>query len=138
MVPIGRGLRQGCPLSPLLFMLFLSEMKAGLEGCGHGFDVSYMLDGQMVSQTLPGLLYADDIVLTASWRLGLQELLDKCARHGDRLGLRFSAQKCAVLRWGSLGGRTESEPVTLQGKNIPFVSAHRYLGVKLSRLFGRV
>ncbi|KAG0414752.1 hypothetical protein HPB47_008081 [Ixodes persulcatus] len=100
MVPIGRGLRQGCPLSPLLFMLFLSKMEAGLEGCGHGFGVSFMLDGRKVSQTLPGLLYADDIVLTASSRPGLQKLLDTCTRHGDRLGLR-------------LRGRTESEPVTL-------------------------
>ncbi|KAG0419394.1 hypothetical protein HPB47_004139 [Ixodes persulcatus] len=69
-----------------------------------------VMDGRNVSRMLPGLLCADDIVLT--------------------LGLRFSAQKCAVLRWGCLGGRTESEPVTLLGKDIPFLY-HR-LGVQLS------
>lgn len=131
-VPIGRGLRQGCPLSPLLFMLLLCDLEADLQGSGRGFDLSYMEAGEVVHQLLPGLLYADDILLTANSRAELQELLDICSRHADRLGLRFSPRKCAVLQWGRSGEALDHGPLRLQGELIQVASTYRYLGVVVS------
>lgn len=54
-------------------MLSLSELEAGLQRCGHGCDTPFMMDGRKVPQTLPGLPYANDIVLMASLRKGLQQ-----------------------------------------------------------------
>lgn len=125
-VPIGRGLRQGCPLSPLLFMLLLCDLEGDLQESGRGFDLSYMEGGEVVHQRLPGLLHADDILLTANSRVEHQELLDICSRHANWLGLRFSPRKCAVLQVLDRG------PLRLQGELIQVVSSYCYLGVVVS------
>ncbi|KAG0421836.1 hypothetical protein HPB47_002292 [Ixodes persulcatus] len=109
-----------------------------LAHSGIGILVPYLIAARATSDNhayVLALLFwtiGDDIVLTVSSRFGLQEPLDVYTRHGDRLRQRFSAQKCVVLRWGSLGGRTEREPVTLQRKDIPFAHSYRYLGIQLS------
>ena len=39
-VEIKRGLRQGCPLLPLLFMMYLQGLEERLKKSGAGFDLS--------------------------------------------------------------------------------------------------
>lgn len=140
-IPVTRGLRQGCPLSPLLFMLYMSRWEAELEECGRGLNLSYMENGQMVRQHLPGLFYADDLVLTAGTCEEMQQLLDICTKQGDRLGLKFSSRKCKVLKWGpteNVEGALDT-PLVLQGETVQCGTEYKYLGVHLStnRLSGQ-
>ncbi|KAM7291453.1 uncharacterized protein ISCGN_028026 [Ixodes scapularis] len=133
-IPVTRGLRQGCPLSPLLFMLYMSRWETELEECGRGLNLSYMENGQMVRQHLPGLFYADDLVLTAGTCEEMQQLLDICTKQGDRLGLKFSSRKCKVLKWGpteNVEGALDT-PLVLQGETVQCVTDYKYLGVHLS------
>ena len=66
--PCQKGVRQGCPLSPLLFNLFTSGLKAELKrnkACVEIYNTSVDL-----------LIYADDIVLLSSNQSGLQKHLN--------------------------------------------------------------
>lgn len=57
------GLRQGCPLSPLLFAIYINDLMREVNEEGGGV----MVGGKTISL----LLFADDIVLLAASREAL-------------------------------------------------------------------
>ena len=63
-------MRQGCPLLPLLFNIYMDFLaRQVIQEC-EGFKVTYRINGELVSPTegllnALMLLYADDLALTA-------------------------------------------------------------------------
>lgn len=87
-IHLGRGVKQGDPLSPLLFNLVVDRALGVLSE-----EVGYTLEGVRVN----ALAYADDIVLMSSTPRGLQENLKRIEYALERSGLAVNQRKSGVL-----------------------------------------
>ena len=86
------GVKQGCPLSPTLFGLFLDGVQRFLiVNCpGHG-------PGLFNGNFVPVLMYADDIALLAPSANQLQALITNTCIFCNTLGLSISPSKSNVV-----------------------------------------
>lgn len=93
-----RGIRQGCPLSPILFNLMIADLEEGL-----GKDE---IEGiRLGSKEVKVLGYADDLVILAEDEEGMRWLLGRLERYLDKKGLMLNAEKTKVVKFGKGGGR---------------------------------
>jgi len=97
------GVKQGCPLSPLLFGLFIDRLEAFLAArCG---SEGALLAGAL----LRVLLYADDVALVATSAVGLQRLLDTLDAFCRANGMLVNRSKSQVVVFNSrFGGAAET------------------------------
>jgi hypothetical protein len=117
----GVGVKQGCPVSPLLFCLFVQPVSAELEGVQE--PAVYRLEGH----NLPDWAYADDFVLIAHTTDGLQRLAGDAATAFLLRRLRVEPAKCVML----CVAVPEGESVIVDGNQVPRCppEGQRYLGV---------
>ncbi len=86
--PVHVGLQQGCPLSPVLFIIFMyriSRRSQGPEGVQFG-------DHMVLS-----LLFADDVVLLAPSDQDLRNALRLFAAECEAAGMRISTSKSEAM-----------------------------------------
>ena len=93
---IGKGVLQGCILSPCLFNLFAEYImrNAGLEEAQAGIKIA--------GRNLNNLRYADDITLMAEGEEELKSLLMKVKEESEKVGLKFNIQKMKIMASGPI------------------------------------
>ncbi|MFN7883235.1 MAG: RNA-directed DNA polymerase, partial [bacterium] len=117
------GVKQGDPLSPLLFVLLIDRLEGYLEReCrGKGLEVAGAL--------LQALLYADDLALLSMDPDGLQELLDALGRFADANYLTVNLAKCKCVTFNKGQGRyRENGRFTYKGQAVDNADSFVYLG----------
>jgi hypothetical protein len=78
------GLREGAPLSPNLYAVFIDAVAHELEKC----------DAITIGvEKFCSMLYADDIVLTSESAEDLQRMLDICKKFADGSSFQFSLEQ---------------------------------------------
>uniref|UniRef100_A0ABD2XAX0 Reverse transcriptase domain-containing protein n=1 Tax=Trichogramma kaykai TaxID=54128 RepID=A0ABD2XAX0_9HYME len=87
-IRVTRGVRQGDPLSSLLFSLVVDRVLTSLPS-----SVGYHLGEYKID----ALAYADDIVLFSSSILGMKEMLLTAGDEASKYGLQFNAAKCIAM-----------------------------------------
>ena len=94
---IGKGVRQGCILSPCLFNLYAEYImrNTGLEEAQAGIKIA--------RRNINNLRYADDTTLMAESEEKLKSLLMKVKEESKNVVLRLNIQKTNI---------TESSPIT--------------------------
>lgn len=132
--PLERGVRQGDPLSPLLFDLFINDALEGIQG------VRVPTSSGSVTQ-VRGLMFADDVLVFAETPLGLQQALDTLGSWAQTWGMKVNARKSGVMpllmgppttRSLEGGDALLSEEGqhrwTIQGDEVATVPHYKYLG----------
>lgn len=107
---VTRGVRQGCPLSGILFALAIDPVVKSLEAV----------------EGVSPLAFADDLALCCSSRTALLEACGVLERISGWCGLTLNARKS-----GLLSVRSPPQPLTLCGNPVPTITApdaYRYLG----------
>ena len=110
---IGKGVRQGCLLSPCLFNLYaeynmrntrLKEEQTGIKIAGRNIN---------------NLRYADDTTLMAESEEELKSLLMKVKEESEKVGLKLNIQKTMasgpIISW-EMDGETVSDFIFLGSK----------------------
>ncbi|XP_023232440.1 uncharacterized protein LOC111632276 [Centruroides sculpturatus] len=123
-IPINSGVRQGCPLSPLLFNVVVETAIRSITELHHG----YKLHGEEINI----LAYADDLVLISSTPDGLQQQLDRLTDWAKWAGLNFKPGKCATLSVLGEKHTSSDDTFTLDGQQLPNLQrdeSYTYLGI---------
>ena len=108
-VDILSGVRQGCPLSPIVFNLALEPVVRALLATGGGYELA--------GKAYNNLVYADDAALVANSPERMAALLTSAEAAAVAVGLRFNPAKCATLHLKGRGAaRVRPTQFPLQGQ----------------------
>ena len=93
---IGKGVRQGCTLSPCLFNLYAEHImrNAGLDEAQAGIKIARRYRNN--------LRYADDNTLMADSEEELKSLLMKVKEESEKVGLKLNIQKTKIMASGRI------------------------------------
>ena len=88
---VGKGVLQGCILSPCLFNLYAEYImrNAGLEEAQAGIKIA--------GRNINNLRYADDTILMADSEEELKSLLMKVKEESEKVGLKLDMQKTKIM-----------------------------------------
>ena len=134
-IPIRSGVKQGCPLSAILFNLCIEVILRSIKEKATTLPRNQSLSFH--NTLLSCLAYADDLVLVARHKDALQAYLDTASSIASILGLEFRPDKCATLSIINRKGEpTRIDPLVfnIHQAPIPTLSAeesYRYLGVPI-------
>ena len=117
---IGKGVHQGCILSPCLFNFYAEYImrNAGLEEVQAGIKI--------VRRNISNLRYADDTTLMAESEEELKSLLMKVKVESEKVGLKLNIQTTKIMASG---------PITswqIDGQTMDTVTDFIFLGSKIT------
>jgi len=117
-----RGIRQGCPLSPYLFLIVMTVMFRDIH---EGLNLTR---GTLEHINFTELLYADDTALRTSNKNAMNRLINKIEVNAKYFGLNFNKGKCVAMVYNAAG-----TPVFDDGTKLQTPDNTPYLGANISR-----
>uniref|UniRef100_A0A670KIE8 Reverse transcriptase domain-containing protein n=1 Tax=Podarcis muralis TaxID=64176 RepID=A0A670KIE8_PODMU len=123
-IKIAKGTRQGCPLSPLLFIVVLETLLNAIRQNKQIKGVTLGANEYKVKA------YADDVVLTVEEPMeSIKEILDEMEKFGDIAGFKLNKRKTKMI----VKNLDQDKIVSLQQRvEIEVVRKVKYLGIWLS------
>lgn len=121
-----RGVRQGCPLSPTLFNIYINELAKALNN-------STAPGPTLTESEVKCLLFADDLVILSKTKEGLQQLLDVVETFSHTWALKINLAKTKIMIFQNRSRCRENKYIFRAGNQVlQHTQEYTYLGLKLS------
>jgi hypothetical protein len=127
---VSKGVHEGSPLSPLLFILYVSDLIVYLRRTGAEEGGLRLDDGTVVCC----ILYADDILLLAETPEALQRLMDATSAYFESEGMSVNPQKSDIVNFSTARAPIDAS-FTIASVEKEVVERARYLGVIFEKNF---
>lgn len=115
------GVRQGCPLSSILFDVFIDDVDDDWAKMEEG--------GTVVGKVkIRVLKFADDIAVVAENACELQKMLRTLEKYVTKNGLTVNTGKTKVMVFRNGGKRKKDEKFFFKGVELQVVNEFKYLG----------
>ena len=114
------GLRRGCVLSPLLFIIFMDRIS-------HGSTTPDCV--KTGTARVEPLFFSDDVARLASSSAGFQCALDRFAIECALAGMQINTKKTEIM---VLSRQKEQCDVNINGNPLNRVEKFKYLGIEFS------
>ena len=116
----GKGVHQGCILSPCLFNFYAEYIKrnAGVNETQAGINIA--------RRNINNLRYADDTTLMAKSKEKLKRLSMKVKEESEKAGLKLNIQKTKIMASGPISSWQ------VDGETIETVTDFNFLGSKIT------
>ena len=118
------GLKQGGVLSPLLFNLFIDDIKMIFDESCDPIKV--------LGDHITHLLYADDLILFSSTQSGLKECLAKLEQYCDKSQMEVNIKKSQVIIFNPSGQKLCGPKFYFKQQLLEIVKSYCYLGVEFT------
>jgi hypothetical protein len=119
-IQINKGVHQGNNLSPTLFNIYINDIV----------DVMKENDSPHINQieNIPCLMYADDIALLSTTKVGLQNKLNKLSTYCKQWALDINVEKTKVVIFAK-HDPIISNRFTYDNDVLEIVDSYKYLGI---------
>ena len=122
------GLKQGCPISPLLFNVYINDLEQYLDLFGSDPGVS------VGTTTISSFMFADDVVILANSPDQLQQRITRLSAYCKCWGLSVNTEKTKVMIFDRNGFSNlhRHSAFLFENETLEVVDSYCYLYILLS------
>lgn len=129
----GKGVKQGCPLSPFLFNIVMQNVVRKVKEKVP--ELNLMNTGSLKLPMI--LIFADDILIITKDEEGLKRILIALEESLREVGLEINNDKSQILIRAPNATKRPPNTINLNGRNYDVKTSMRYLGAWLTDTLNR-